>query len=407
MHAYITPVRIPQPAGSFSVLHLLHPTKRKNGLTEEFSCHHWYPAFTVPALMSTSFFSLPCLAAVALALAPAPLSAAKEVIGTLVPPPAALARAVSEMATAARDFLATLDEAQRAKAVFTLTDDERQNWHFVPLDRKGISLADLRPDQDHLVFGLLGTALGTEGWQKVTTIMSLEKILADLENNPVRRDPEKYYLTVFGEPKAGQPWGWRFEGHHLSLNFTIAADSSVSLTPNFLGANPGEVKDGPRAGLRALAEEEDLALELVRSLTPEQQKTAILPGEAPAELITAQERRVQALQPAGIPASALTDTQRTQLWKVISEYVDRFRPDLTVHAKAALQKDGGKLTFGWMGNVEAGGPHYYRIQSPQFLFEYDNTQNNARHPHAVWRDFNGDFGADILKAHYDQNHPVK
>ena len=122
------------------------------------------------------------------------------------------------------------------------------------------------------------------------------------------------------------------------------------------------------------------ALDLVRSLTPEQQKTAILPGEAPAELITAQERKVQALQPAGIAASALTDAQRTQLWRVISEYVDRFRPDLTANAKASLQKDGGNLTFGWMGNTETGGPHYYRIQSPQFLFEYDNTQNNARHP---------------------------
>ena len=357
--------------------------------------------------MSTSFLPYPRLAALVLAFLPAGLQAADLNVATLVAPPAAPAKAVSEMVTAARDFLANLDEAQRAKTVFTLTDDERQNWHFVPLDRKGITFADLRPDQDHLVFGLLGTALGTEGWSKVTTIMSLEKILADLEKNPVRRDPEKYYLAIFGEPKAGQPWGWRFEGHHLSLNFTIAADATVSLTPNFLGANPGEVKDGPRAGLRALADEEDLALDLVRSLTPEQQKTAILPGEAPAELITAQERKVQTLQPAGIAASALTDAQRTQLWRVISEYVDRFRPDLTANAKAALQKDGGNLTFGWMGNTETGGPHYYRIQSPQFLFEYDNTQNNARHPHAVWRDFNGDFGADLLKAHYQQNHSGK
>ena len=335
------------------------------------------------------------------------LPAADEVIGTLVLPAPPSAVAVQEMATAAQNLLATLDPAQRANAAFPLTDDERQNWHFVPMDRKGISLADLRPDQDHLVYGLLGTALGPGGWKKVTTIMSLEKILADLENNPVRRNPEKYYLAIFGDPKAGQPWGWRFEGHHLSLNFTIAADSKVSLTPSFLGANPGEVKDGPRAGLRALANEEDFALELVRSLTPEQQKTAILPGEAPAELITNQERRVKALIPPGMPAGSLTEPQRAQLWKVIGEYVDLYRPDLTASAKAALLKDGGNLTFAWMGTTETGSPHYYRIQSPQFLFEYDNTQNNARHPHAVWRDFNGDFGADLLKGHYDQNHPAK
>ena len=137
--------------------------------------------------------------------------------------------------------------------------------------------------------------------------MSLEKVLFDLENSSPKRNPEKYYLAVFGEPKVGQAWGWRFEGHHVSLNFTIAADSSVALTPSFLGANPGEIKDGPRAGLRALAEEEDLALSLVRSLTPEQQKAALVPGDAPAELLTNQERRVQPLAPAGIPASALND----------------------------------------------------------------------------------------------------
>ncbi len=351
--------------------------------------------------MSTPFLSLPRTAALVLAFLPAALHA--EVTAAPVTPASRLA-AVADMAAAAQNFLATLDESQRAKAVFTLTDDERQNWHFVPLDRKGITLADLRPDQDHLVYGLLGSALSAEGWRKTTTIMSLEKVLFDLENSAPKRNTEKYYLAIFGEPKAGQAWGWRFEGHHLSLNFAIAADASVALTPSFMGANPGEIKDGPRAGLRALAEEEDLALTLVRSLTPDQQKSAILPGDAPAELLSNQERQVQPLQPAGITASALTEPQRAQLWQVIGEYVDRFRPDLTSTAKASLLKDGGQLTFAWMGSTETGTGHYYRIQSPQFLFEYDNTQNNARHPHAVWRDFKGDFGTDLLKAHYDKNH---
>ena len=361
--------------------------------------------------MSSHFPFFKTLTAIAfgvtLTWSPAELRAADEVLGALTSPAQPSAIAAAEMVTAARDFLATLDDAQRPKAVFALTDDERQNWHFVPMDRKGISLADLRPDQDHLVYGLLGTALGSEGWRKVSAVMSLEKVLADLENNPIKRNPENYFLAIFGEPKAGEPWGWRFEGHHLSLNFTLTADATVVLTPSFMGANPGEVKDGPRAGLRILADEEDLALVLVRGLTPDQSKTAILPGEAPAELLTAQERRVQPLAPVGLAASALTDVQRDQLWAIIAEYLNRYRPDLTATAYAALKKDGGNLTFAWMGTTETGGPHYYRIQSPQFLFEYDNTQNNARHPHAVWRDFNGDFGADLLKEHYDKNHPSK
>lgn len=358
--------------------------------------------------MSSSFISLPCTAAVLLSLLPtaafAEVDEATLAANRAAAPITGTATAVADMAAAARDLLATLDEAQRAKGVFTLTDEERQNWHFVPMDRKGVTLAELRPDQDHLVYGLLGSALSAEGWRKTTTIMSLEKVLFDLENSSPKRNPEKYYIAVFGEPKAGQPWGWRFEGHHLSLNFTITADAALSLTPSFMGANPGEVKDGPRAGLRALADEEDFGLELARSLTPEQQKTAFLVGDPPAELLTEQKPRVEPLQPFGLPAKDLTDAQRKLLWQVIGEYVDRFRPDLTTAAKASLQKDGGNLTFAWCGSTETGAGHYYRIQSPQFLFEYDNTQNNARHPHAVWRDFNGDFGADLLKEHYEKNH---
>ncbi len=356
---------------------------------------HFKPSFFLRAALLLATFP---------AVAPAEPGAAPAEGATALASPVV---AVADMTAAARNLLAALDETQRAKAVFSLTADERQNWHFVPLDRQGITLGELRPEQDHLVYGLLGSALSAEGWRKTTTIMSLEKVLFDLENSSPKRNPEKYYLAIFGEPKAGQAWGWRFEGHHLSLNFTIAADATVSLTPSFLGANPGEVKDGPRAGLRALASEEDLALDLVRSLTPDQQKAAIVPGEAPAELLTAQEVRVQPLAPAGIPASALNDAQRAQLWQIIEEYVDRYRPDLTAAAKASLHRDGGKLSFAWMGSTATGEGHYYRIQSPQFLFEYDNTQNNARHPHAVWRDFNGDFGADLLKDHYQKNHSAK
>lgn len=179
-------------------------------------------------LMSCPHFTLPRTAAVLLVLMPAALQADFSYSSLKAQSPSeARATAVADMAMAANDLLKSLDPGQKAKAFFTLTDDERQNWHFVPMDRKGIPLSDLRPDQDHLVYGLLGSALSAEGWRKTTTIMSLEKILFDLENSSPKRNPEKYYLAVFGEPKTGQPWGWRFEGHHLSLNFTIAADASV------------------------------------------------------------------------------------------------------------------------------------------------------------------------------------
>lgn len=316
-------------------------------------------------------------------------------------------KAVAEMTAAARDLLAALDDSQRAKACFGLTDDERLNWHFVPFERKGLPLSDMRPDQDHLVYGLLGTALSSKGLHKATTIMSFEKILHDLENGNPGRNPEKYFVSFFGEPKTGQDWGWRFEGHHLAFNFTVSADSSYRLTPTMLGANPGEIKDGPRAGLRALAQEEDLGRALAASLTPDQRKTAVLPGEVPADIITGQKRKIDPLKPDGIPSTALTAAQREILWQVIEEYVGRFRPDLTGAIEKSLKADGdgGHLTFAWCGGLEPGQGHYYRVQSPQFLIEYDNTQNEAKHPHAVWRDFNGDFGMDLLKAHYQQEHP--
>lgn len=362
-----------------------------------------------------SFFIRPlilglCLAALpsgAETPAPAPAPAA-------VPAPAAdtetitAAAAVAEMTAAMKDFLGALDDSQRAKACFQLTDDERLNWHFVPFDRKGLPFADLRPDQDHLVYGLLSTALSSKGLRKAAAIMSFEQILHDLENGNPGRNPEKYFVSVFGQPKTGQAWGWRFEGHHLAFNFTIGADSTCRLTPTMLGANPGEVKEGARAGLRALAQEEDLGRALAASLTPEQRQTAVLPGAVPADIITGQQRKVDPLHPAGIPSTALTGQQREILWNLIGEYVDRFRPDLTGVIRKSLKADGdgGQLTFAWCGGLKEGEGHYYRIQSPQFLIEYDNTQNNAKHPHAVWRDFKGDFGMDLLKDHYKQEHSV-
>ena len=314
-------------------------------------------------------------------------------------------RAVAEMTAAARTFLASLDEAQKAEATFKLDDDERKNWHFVPLDRKGITLEKLRPEQDHLAYALLNSVCSHEGFAKAAAIMSQERILFDMENQSPKRNTEKYYLAIFGEPSETGTWGWRWEGHHFSCNVTLGGGRVLSVTPSFMGTNPGEVKDGPRKGLRVLAEEEETARALAKSLTDAQKAAALLPGKVPDDVLSGQERKAVPLQPPGIGADKLDAAQRDLLWRTLAEYIGRFRPDIADAAAAALKAGGdASLTFAWSGSTEPGQPHYYRIQSPAFLFEYDNTQNNANHPHAVWRDFANDFGEDLLAKHYQEAH---
>ncbi len=320
-------------------------------------------------------------------------------------PSAATDKAVGAMTFAAKNFLASLDAEQKALTVFKMEDPERQNWRFVPIERKGITLQQLQPAQDHLAYALLGSAMSNEGFAEAVTIMSQEQILFELENKSPKRNPEKYHLLIFGEPSETGSWGWRFEGHHFSCNVTIAGGKLVSMTPSFMGTNPGEVKEGPRKGLRVLKNEEDIARSLVLSLTDEQKKEAILPGDAPADVLTAEKPKVESLGGAGLASSKLNDAQRQLLWSVIEEYIGRFRPDLAAPVAARLKASGwDKLLFAWAGSTEPGKGNYYRIQSPDFLFEYDNTQNSANHPHAVWRDFAGDFGADILKQHLSTEH---
>src|ERR1051325_7777693 len=195
--------------------------------------------------------------------------------------------AAAEMAAAANNFLATLTTEQGAKAVYTLNDNERFNWHFIPRERKGLPLKEMRSEQKHLAHALLSTALSHRGFLKASTIMSLEQVLRDLEQGRgPTRDPELYFLTIFGKPDPKGTWGWRVEGHHLPLNFLLAAGKEISVIPSFLGSNPGEIREGPRQGLRVLGAEEDLARQLVRSLTDAQKKGAIYTNVAPREIIT-------------------------------------------------------------------------------------------------------------------------
>ena len=321
--------------------------------------------------------------------------------------------AAVEMADAAKVLLASLADEQKAKVVRALTDAERENWHFVPHPfegegmRIGLALKDMRPDQRHLAYALLSTGMSHRGYTTALEVMSLEQVLWELENQAPKRDTLMYYVSIFGEP-GSEDWGWRFEGHHLSLNFTIADGKVVAETPSFFASNPGEVREGPRAGLRVLAGEEDVARALAKSLDQGQLAKAVVAATAPEDILTANQPTVSPLEGGGIPRSDLNAEQQKTLGDLIDVYVHRVRPDVAAGELASIEKAGlDKIVFAWFGGIEKGEPHYYRVQGPTFLLEYANTQNGANHVHAVWRDFKGDFGRDLLREHYQAHHKAE
>jgi hypothetical protein len=312
-----------------------------------------------------------------------------------------------EMAKAANAFLGALTPEQKAKAVFTFKTepkDERIDWHFIPRPRKGLPLKEMTEPQRALATTLLKTGVSEDGFKKIETLRSLELVLAEMEKGkgPVR-DPDLFFISIFGTPGGKEPWGWRWEGHHQSLNYTCADDGAPSMTPSFLGSNPGEVKEGPRKGVRVLAQEEDLGRALVKALNDEQRKTAVIMEKAPSEVLNVPGRN--STKAEGIGWAALNAEQQKQLTTIIKQYLMRCRPDVAAEDWAKVEKGGmEKLCFAWAGGFDLGQPHYYRVQAGDFVLEYDNTQNNANHPHSVWRDFGHDFGIDLLAEHYKQAH---
>ena len=315
----------------------------------------------------------------------------------------------ADMANAANAFLATLKPEQIAKATFELNDTNRTRWHFVPTEmhpRHGLCFREMQQDQQHMAYALLASVLSARGLQKTAQIMSLEQILHDA--NPkgrFARDPKWYFISIFGKPSVNGTWGWRFEGHHLSLSFTVVDGHIGGLTPSFLGTNPGKVLDGPRKGLQVLAKEEKIARALARSLNAEQRKVAVVDEKAPADIITKADRKARRLEPLGLAASEMNKKQFTQLWTLIEEYLRNYRPDLAEEGLKHLEGlDLKMIHFAWAGSLESGKGHYYRIQAPDLLIEYDNTQNGANHVHCVVRDLKRDFGEDLLRQHYEQHH---
>ena len=327
-------------------------------------------------------------------------------IGSMV----AAERSSSAMATAATKFVAALTPDQRQQASFAFNSDERLHWHYIPVEtfpRKGLLVQSMNESQRKLAHDLLKAGLSQRGYLTASSIMDLETVLGALEATgrsvearPMVRDPERYFFSIFGTPSAKDTWGWRVEGHHVSLHFTVVNGTLVASTPSFFGSNPAEVREGPKKGLRILGPEEDAARALLQSLDASQRAKAILDAKAPNDMLTMANVDITPLSPTGVAAEAMTATQRDLLMKLIDVYTGYMASDIAADRQARLRKAGvEKIGFAWAGETERGKKHYYRVQGPTFLIEYDNTQNDGNHIHSVWRDFEGDFGRDLLREH--------
>ena len=318
-------------------------------------------------------------------------------------------RDIVRMAEAATGLLAAFDDDQRERASFPFDADERTRFHFIPLEsfeRRGVMLEEMTPAQLEHAHDLLRAGLSQRGYMTAQQVMELEDVLLALEGGQrFARDRDQYLVSFFGTPARDGTWGWRFEGHHLSLHFTIVDGTAAVGSPAFVGANPAEVREGPQQGRRVLGDREDAARALVRALDADQRSRAIISVEAPRDILTGNAVDIDPLSPVGIEAAALTAPQRRMLMDLVDVYLGMMADDIAGQRRQRLMaSDTDRITFAWAGSLEPGEPHYYRVQGPSMLIEYDNTQNGANHIHSVWRDFDGDFGRDLLREHRAQ-HP--
>ena len=316
-----------------------------------------------------------------------------------------IAQDLSQKAT---DFLATLSPEMKLQAVFPLKHEERFNFNFVPLKRKGPTFRDFNATQKTAALELLKASLSAQGFKKATDIIELEKALIIIEKQAPDsryRDPLNYHFCIFGTPSADKAWGWKFEGHHISVNFVSNEGRIVSSTPSFFGSNPGIVNIEDQKGKQALKLESELALLLVNALSEEQLKTARVSEEAPKEIITGNSRKASNIEPRGISFNALDDDQKKTFLQLLDVFVKNYELGFSKTLMEKIKKAGmDNLSFAWAGGLKYGVPHYYRIQGPMLLIEYDNIQNNANHVHTSVRDLTNDFAEDILREHYLSEH---
>lgn len=310
--------------------------------------------------------------------------------------------------SSANRFLASLNDDQAAKARYTFEDAERVNWHFVPRERNGLSFNDMNEAQRQAALDLLKGSLSDQGFQKARNIMALENVLREVENRPADdkyRDPLNYYITVFGNPGEKNIWGWRLEGHHISINFSSADGEIVSSTPTFWGSNPGVVRTGRYTGRQVLRLETDLGFTLVNSLDINQARIAVISTKAPSDIITGNQRNAELQEQEGLGFAKMNAQQKSLFLQLLNVYVKNYQLGFSKRLMDKIERAGiENLSFAWAGSLQPGAGHYYRIQGPMLLIEYDNTQNNANHVHTVVRDLTNDFADDILREHYQKEH---
>ncbi len=316
-----------------------------------------------------------------------------------------------EMTAAGEAFLATLDADQRKVALMAYEEPKRLDWHFIPKPfRKGLQVKTMTAPQKEAALKVLRSALSQIGYDKATKIMSVEKLLFELEKGKGAniRDPERYFVTFFGQPTPEGRWGLSYEGHHLSLNFVVDKGKVISSTPQVFCANPAIVKVDNKAGieqgLRLLAKEETLAYDLVRSFSDEQKSTGIFAKEPLKEVRAAGEPQPPTDAPVGLPFTKLSDAQKKTLKDLIEVYAAAMPAAVAAERIRVLEEAGWEhVHFGWAGSIEEGEGHYYRIQGPTFVIEFVNTQpdaagNPANHIHCLWRDMRGDFALPLVKG---------
>lgn len=314
----------------------------------------------------------------------------------------------NELVVKACDFLLALEPEKREQVQYPFDAEERFNWSFVPKRRKGLTFHHMNENQRKAALSLLKASLSVQGYQKATGVIALEAILRIEEGrdmNDSYRDPMNYSFILFGSPGGKEPWGWRIEGHHLSFTFSSLLGEIISSTPSFLGSNPATVSSGMETGKQVLKLESDLGFMLVNSLNPAQAKIAIFSKAAPPEILSYTRRKVTPLEPEGIPYAALNEQQQKIFLQLLNVYVRNYQLGFSKKLMTKIENAGlGNLTFAWAGSLQPGSGHYYRIQGPTVLIEYDNTQNRANHIHTVVRDLTNDFGEDILREHYEREH---
>jgi hypothetical protein len=321
----------------------------------------------------------------------------------------ASSKSATAMTAAASKWLDALTPEQRLQATFANDAPEKVRWNFIPTNmfpRKGVPWKEMTEPQRTLAHDLLKASLSQKGYVTATSIMELETLLHAIENSGGRkganvRDPELYFFTIFGTPTPTSTWGLRVEGHHVSLHFTVANNTAVANTPQFFGTNPAEVRiDDPKKGLRILGAMEDAARALMASFDDAQRTAAVYDKVAPNDILSRTDVTINPMTPPGVAASDMKPPQRDLLLKLIETYTAQMTDDVAADRLAKIKQAGlEKVTFAWAGETEVGKKHYYRIQGPTFLVEYDNTQNDGNHVHSVWRDFSGDFGRDLLREH--------